>query len=239
MRQPQPLTVSRLADLLSVDPDVVAVAAIYDADHLGRRDAPLTDVLAAVVADEHVPHLAALRYTDTGLVKRADWEHTWERQREEDRTGQNLHIAVPPKYKDKDFRVTSYWRQRGKLDVPKERFVSYPGANPDADPTLLLGWAGWNHLDQAQALVNLVNDRVAQAGWDTERVLPLLAGLAELLPWVHQWHGAHDAEWDGVPAEELQTFLDEQRTRRSLTEADLHGWRPALPVRGRRKAVQA
>ena len=105
-----------------------------------------------------VPRRAALQGL-RACVKRAEWERTWELQREEDRTGQNLHIPVPPKYKPADFRAVSYWSQRGKLDVPKERFVSYPGASRDADPTLLLGWAGWDHRDQAQALVNLVNDR--------------------------------------------------------------------------------
>ena len=232
--QPRTLTVSRLADLLDADPDVVAVAQLYAADHLGKRDLPLVKILESVVADEHVPYLAALRYKDSGLVKRAEWEHTWERQREEDRTGQNLHIPVPPKYKPADFRAVSYWSQRGKLDVPKERFVSYPGASPDADPTVLLGWAGWDHKDQAQALVNLVNDRTTQAGWDDARVMPMLAGLAEVLPWVHQWHGEFDDEWGGNPAEEYQAYLDEQRLRRGLTDEALRAWRPAAATRGRR-----
>ena len=35
-------------------------------------------------------------------------------------------------------------RLRGKLDVPKERFTSVPGGTTDDDPTLLVGWAGWD-----------------------------------------------------------------------------------------------
>lgn len=233
MRQPRPLTVSQLADRLSEDSDVQAVAQLYATDHLGKRDLPLARILETVVADEHVPYLAALRYKDSGLVKRAEWEQTWDLQRDEDRTGRNLHIAVPPKYKPVDFRKVSYWAQRGKLDVPKERFVSYPGASPDADPTLLLGWAGWDHKDQAQALVNLVNDRASLAGWDTDRLTPLLAGLCEVLPWVHQWHGEYDADWDGIPAQEYQAYLDEQRTKRELTVDGLRAWRPAAATRGR------
>ncbi|WFG45382.1 BREX-2 system adenine-specific DNA-methyltransferase PglX [Pseudonocardia alni] len=234
VEQPRTMTVSRLADRFPPDSHVHAVAALYAADHLDRRDMTLAQVLAQVVADEHVPYLAALRYQDSGLDKRAEWERTWEGQREEDRTGKDLHLAVPPKYKPADFRKNSYWTHRGKLDVPKERFVSYPGASPDADDTLLLGWAGWDHKDQAQALVNLVNDRTTQAGWDTAKVVPLLAGLAELMPWVHQWHGEYDPEWDGTPAEEYQTFLDQQRADRELTEQTLRDWRPAAPTRGRR-----
>ena len=42
-------------------------------------------------------------------------------------------IPVPPKYTGADFAKVSYWRNRGKLDVPKERFISYPKAGRDAD----------------------------------------------------------------------------------------------------------
>ncbi len=133
-----------------------------------------------------------------------------------------------------DFKKPSYWSNRGKLDVPKERFISYPDASPDADDTLLLGWAGWDHKDQAQALVNLVNDRTEQAAWETERLTPLLAGLLEVMPWVHQWHGEYDADWEGVPAEEFQAFLDDQRGKHGLSEEQLRAWRPAAG-RGRKK----
>ncbi|MFD5651030.1 MULTISPECIES: DUF7008 domain-containing protein [unclassified Streptomyces] len=53
-------------------------------------------------------------------------------------------------------------------------------------PSLLLGWAGWNHRDQAEALVNLISDRVEHDGWKREdpRFVPLLAGLLEVIPWV-------------------------------------------------------
>ncbi|MGI5232534.1 BREX-2 system adenine-specific DNA-methyltransferase PglX [Actinoallomurus sp. CA-142502] len=234
LRHPRTLTVSQLADQFRNDEDMLSVADLYATNHLGKRDMPLVEVLEEVIKDEHVPYLAALRYKDAGLSKRADWEQVWELQREEDRTGKRLDIAIPPKYTSADFKKPSYWSNRGKLDVPKERFISYPGASPDADDTLLLGWAGWDHKDQAQALVNLVNDRTEQAAWDTERLTPILAGLLEVMPWVHQWHGEYDADWEGVPAEEFQAFLDDQRGRHGLTEEKLRAWRPAAG-RGRKK----
>jgi hypothetical protein len=49
------LTVSQLADRLDSDAEVVAVARLYAADHLGKRDLPPAKVLEQVVADEHVP----------------------------------------------------------------------------------------------------------------------------------------------------------------------------------------
>lgn len=226
MEQPRVLTVNQLADALRDDVDFCSVAQLYAADHLGKPDLALAQVLAEVVADEHVPFLAALRYKATGLRKRAEWESVWEQQREEDRTGQRLDIKVPPKYTGADFLRHSYWSNRGKLDVPKERFVSYPGMGPEGDPGILLGWAGWDHQDQAQALINVIEDRTEQDGWGGERLVPLLAGLQEVLPWVRQWHGEFDAEWEGVPAEDIEAYFDEQVARHGVGLSDLKVWRP-------------
>ncbi|MEU1435336.1 BREX-2 system adenine-specific DNA-methyltransferase PglX [Streptomyces sp. NPDC005786] len=237
MRQPRALTVSQLADALRSDAEANAVAELYAADHLGKRDASLATVLTDIIVTEHVPYLASMRYRDSGLRKRAQWEQVWDLQREEDRTGNRLDIPVPPKYTSTppDFLKASYWMQRGKLDVPKERFISYPDASPDSDPTLLLGWAGWDHKDQVQALVNVINDRTEQAGWESPRLTPLIAGIQELMPWVHQWHGEYDEEWDGTPAEEYQAYLDEQRAKHGLSAEDLTAWRPEKKTRGRAK----
>ncbi|MFH8758571.1 BREX-2 system adenine-specific DNA-methyltransferase PglX [Streptomyces atroolivaceus] len=237
---PRPLTVSQLADALRHDEDVQSVAALYAADHLGKRDASLTTVLAAVIEPEHVPYLSVLCYKETGLRKRVQWEHVWEKQREEDRTGQQLDIKAPPKYTGADFLKHSYWSNRGKLDVPKERFISYPDASTDNDQSLLLGWAGWNHREQAEALSNLVHDRAERDGWPKEdpRFVPLLAGLQEAMPWVRQWYNEPDAEWDGNPAEEFQSALNLGRTERHLSEADLRAWRPEKKRGGRMKAAE-
>ncbi|MFD0249393.1 BREX-2 system adenine-specific DNA-methyltransferase PglX [Streptomyces sp. NPDC127113] len=236
---PRPLTVNQLADALRHDEDVQSVAALYAADHLGKRDASLATVLGAVIEAEHVPYVAALRYKDSGLRKRDQWEQVWEQQREEDLTGKRLDIKVPPKYTSADFLKNSYWSNRGKLDVPKERFISYPGASTDSDTSLLLGWAGWNHRDQADALVGLIRSRVESGGWEKEdpRFVPLLAGLLEVMPWVHQWYGGHDEEWDGNPAEEFQAALDNGRTERGLSETDLTNWRPEKKTRGSKKSA--
>ena len=40
--------------------------------------------MAELVAGESVPFLAALRYADSGLRKRVEWQATWEKQRAED-----------------------------------------------------------------------------------------------------------------------------------------------------------
>ncbi|GIJ23055.1 BREX-2 system adenine-specific DNA-methyltransferase PglX [Micromonospora lutea] len=235
LEQPRSLTTAQLADELRRDPDVLAVAELYaPGQDLGK-------VIADLVADEHVPHLAALRYKDSGLRKRADWEHVWDLQRAEDALPDEAakrefrkQIPVPPKYTSADFAKASYWKHRGKLDVPKERFVSYPGASRDGDPSLLVGWAGWDHREQAQALATLIVAREQEDGWAADRLLPLVAGLREILPWVRQWHGEFDAEWGASPADIYAGFLAETTNRLHLTDEALTSWRPPKATRGRK-----
>jgi hypothetical protein len=235
VEQPRPLSTSQLADELRRDPDVLAVAELY------APGKDLAKVIADLVADEHVPYLAALRYKDTGLAKRADWEHVWDLQRQEDAAPDEPAkkkirdtIPVPPKYTSADFAKTSYWSNRGKLDVPKERFISYPHAGRDGDPSLLIGWAGWDHREQAQALAILIVEREQTDGWAADRLTPLLAGLREVLPWVRQWHGDFDAQIGDSPAVVYDAFLGDTTNRLHLTDHDLTGWRPPKTTRGRK-----
>ncbi|MCR8573216.1 BREX-2 system adenine-specific DNA-methyltransferase PglX [Streptomyces sp. Isolate_219] len=240
--QPRTLTVGQLADELEKQADANAIlnAASLYAAHLGKPNLSLTQVLQDVVDAEHVPYLAAYRYKDTGLRKHAQWEDVWEQQREEDRTGERLDIPVPPKYTSADFLKQSYWSNRGKLDVPKERFVSYPDASPGSDPTLLLGWAGWDQRDQATALLNIVSERRKQQDWSGEQLIPLLAGINELMPWLRQWFGEVDDEWgEESAAEEFQSFLDGELARDQLTPAALTEWRPAKKTRARKATATA
>jgi len=232
--QPRAMTVNRLADKLRPVADVVSVARL-----LAGPDADLAEVLTEITADEHVPCLAQQRYKEPGLRKRKQWERVWDLQREEDRDNKRLDIPVPPKYTSPDFLRTSYWRNRGKLDVPKERFVSYPGASPDGDSSLLLGWAGWDHREQAHALMTLIDERATRDGWDGERLKPLIAALAEVMPWVRQWHGEVDPEFGTSPAKAYDAFLDEQKLRYGFGSDDLDRWRPQKTTRGRRSAKPA
>ncbi|MEU4642280.1 BREX-2 system adenine-specific DNA-methyltransferase PglX [Micromonospora sp. NPDC023814] len=238
LEQPRPLTTAQLADELRRDADVLTVANLYaPGQDLGK-------VIAGLVADEHVPHLAALRYKDSGLAKRADWEQVWDLQRQEDvlpdeaaKREFRKQLPVPPKYKPVDFLKASFWKHRGKLDVPKERFVSYPGASRDGDPSLLVGWAGWDHREQAQALATLIVAREQEDGWAADRLLPLVAGLREILPWVRQWHGEFDPEWGASPADIYAGFLAETTNRLHLTDEALTSWRPPKATRGRKASV--
>ncbi|MEV6155634.1 BREX-2 system adenine-specific DNA-methyltransferase PglX [Nonomuraea sp. NPDC052129] len=233
--QPAILTLPRLVDALSRDGDFVSVAALY----APRRD------LAAVVADllstEHVPFLSVLRYKPSGLKKRADWEEVWDLQRQEDaapefsndpdvKTKRRIResIPTPPKYGSADFLRASYWSARGKLDVPKERFISYGSVNTQTPD--LYGWAGWDHREQAQALATYFTNNALT----TEEITPFLAGLLELQPWLYQWHNEFDITYSGSPAEFFAAYRQQIQGDHGLTDDNLRKWGPAKPVRGSR-----
>ncbi|MFI6637461.1 BREX-2 system adenine-specific DNA-methyltransferase PglX [Nonomuraea fuscirosea] len=229
--QPAIVTLPRLVDVLSRDEDFVSVAGLF----APRRE--LMDVVADLMADEHVPFLASLRYKPSGLKKRADWEHVWNLQRQEDATPDGPSkrvirnsIPVPPKYTSADFLKPSYWRARGKLDVPKERFVSYPSTTSGTPD--LYGWAGWDHREQAQALATYFTNQPLT----TEEITPFLAGLLEVQQWLYQWHHEFDAMYSGSPADFFAGYRQQIQGEHGLTDDDLRSWRPAAPVRGRRTA---
>jgi hypothetical protein len=146
-------------------------------------------------------------------------------------------ISPPPKYTSADFQTSTCWRLRGAVDVPKERFVSYPFCSRDADASLLIGWAGWDHLQQAKALAAWYTEVTAQEGWTVERLKPLLVGLAELIPWLKQWYNDLDPEFQERMGDFFETFLLGQLQLYGLTRDDLQRWTPPAsgrPRRGRR-----
>ena len=227
---PTLVSLSRLTDALSRDEDFVSVAKIY----APRKE--LSTVVAELMTDEHVPFLPALRYKPSGLKKREDWEHVWDLQRQEDAALDELAkrkirdaIPVPPKYTSADFLRASYWKARGKLDVPKERFISYGQTNtPTPD---LYGWAGWDHREQAYALDAYIASHEALT---SEELTPFLAGLLELQPWLEQWHDEFDANFGASPAAFFRGDRQMVQGEHGLTDDDLRAWRPAAATRGRR-----
>ena len=130
---------------------------------------------------------------------------------------------VPPKYGSGDFRSATFWRLRGKLDVPKERFISYPALSPDGDETVLIGWAGWDHVQQAAGLLQVVRDRL-DAGWEAERLVPGLQGLDQLVFWLDKWHADSD-EWGNL-GEIYAAQVQELCVQLGLTLDDVRAWRP-------------
>ena len=123
--------------------------------------------------------LSDYELTDQQRDDIAEWQQsTPENQRADDRAlDAILSIPVPPKYKSSDFISSGgarYWALRGKLDVPKERWISFPHCHAE-DGSLTLCWAGYDHLQQATAISAwYVDIRDRQGGIEDPRLIPLL-----------------------------------------------------------------
>ena len=258
---PRLRSVRELVDALSDDEDFRRALDLYAGS---GSDAHATVV--ALVQQASVPYLDALRYSDSGLRKRAVWQNTWVMQRREDAidaevvrrlAGQPMEavkeeqsrrkasevgaIPVPPKYKQEDYRDGVSWKLRGALDVPKERFVSFPGLERSNDATSpMLLWAGYDAKARALALTGYLYEMLQREGADPDRLAPALAGLDELLPWVHQWHPEVDDDLGMSTGDYLQGLLDAQLAQHGLTLAAVRAWRPPAPTRrprGRRSSA--
>ncbi|GFG63806.1 hypothetical protein MKUB_12960 [Mycobacterium kubicae] len=225
---PTTRSVAELADLLRADTVLKELARALT----GTAEPDLAALIGGLISDEAVPFLAAYRYKPAGVEKYRAWQEVWALQRRED-AGEKVTIPVPPKYAQVDFRKTTYWKARGKLDVPKERFIAYPGVTREGDPTPVLGWAGWSHRDQALALAREIP--VQQAlGADDAALEPLVAGLVELEPWLAQWHSEIEPQFGASPASVITGVVDQYLARMEKTRVQVTEWMPPAPTRGRR-----
>ncbi|WP_231408558.1 BREX-2 system adenine-specific DNA-methyltransferase PglX [Ralstonia solanacearum] len=260
---PKLRAVRELADSLSGDEEFRRALDLYAGS---GSDAHATVV--ELVQQASVPYLDALRYSDSGIRKRAVWRNTWLMQRREDAIDAEVArrladepieviseeqarrkvaevgaIPVPPKYKQDDYREGVYWKLRGALDVPKERFVCFPGlerSNDAGSPMLL--WAGYDAKARALALTGYLYEMLQREGADAARLTPALAGLDELLPWVHQWHPEVDDDLGMSTGDYLQGLLDAQLAQHGLTLSAVRAWQPPAPVRrtrGKRASTAA
>ena len=249
----RPATVRTLAERAATDADFHQVAARY-AGHQGVGLAPLVAALVeaesvpALPVQRYKPSGLAKRadWERTWELQRREDEIEAEVAattiRSEDETEADYAARLraeqqrrkrealgdlappPPKYRSADFRKPTWWRLRGALDVPKERFVSFPQMSRDTDPTLLVGWAGWTALELCQAVAAYCTEVTEQDGWPPERLTPLLAVLRENLPWLKQWHNEIDPEYNQRLGDFFGTFLHSQLAEHGLTDDDLRTW---------------
>ena len=247
------ISVGKLADVARQDPEFLQVGELY-------RDDPAFDVtrLVTELAEaESVPLLPILRYKPSGLRKREEWEQTWALQRQEDaidahaalpkdhpdhlseadaieqKKKQVGTIPVPPKYTSADFLKSDYWRLRGKLDVPKERWLAFPHCEGD-DGSLMVAWAGFNHLQLSRAIsTHYVDVQERLGGRDDPRLIPLLACLIELLPWLKQWHNEVDPEFGLPMGDYFEGFVQEEARNLGLTLDEIKEWQPPERAKGR------
>ena len=253
------VSIGGLADAASHDPLFMEAAEVF----LGAAGFEVTSLVGQLVDRCAVPLLPILRYKPAGLRKHEEWKEVWQLQRQEDaidvrmslsadhrdylsaeraaalKAEQVGDIPVPPKYASADFASATYWSLRGKLDVPKERFVSFPFVT-GADGQMMIAWAGYDHVQLAKAIgdfYGLVQNDIG--GSDDPRLVPLLAAIHELIPWIRQWHAGDDPVYGGEPADFFEDFLRAEAAARGLTVAEVIAWQPPARTRAKRAAKKA
>ncbi|WKJ90177.1 BREX-2 system adenine-specific DNA-methyltransferase PglX [Methylomonas montana] len=246
------LTCAQLADRVRNDSAFQQVATIYT----GTDTFDAQTLVSGLVDLDNVPQMAAARYKPNAMLKFRAWQETWDKQRAEDAIDARTEldqtdpqflskeqavdikaeeigdIPLPPQYATADFRKPSYWPLRGKLDVPKERFFSLPHCEKSGDSTLVIGWAGLNHLQRAQAIAVWYIDRKERDGWHAEQLKPMLVALDELIPWLKQWHNEIDPEFGERLGDYYEGFLLEELRQLQLSRDELLTWEPPTTQRG-------
>ena len=148
-------------------------------------------------------------------------------------------IPVPPKYKSADFQKNDYWRLRGGLDVPKERWVSFPHCE-GSDGLPLVAWAGYDHLQLAKAIaIHYVHVQEQEGGRDDPRLVPLLSAICQLLPWLRQWHNEMNEEFGSRMGDYYEGFVQEEARGMGKTVDEVCGWQPPAGGNGRGRGRRA
>lgn len=173
-----PFTAAQAGAALRSDAGVLAVGELLT----GRSDFDVDALIAERLRLAAVPNLKHHVFKPEGLRKRAEWEKTWHEQHKEDR-GEPAKPQVPPKYDAKDYLKNEYWSLRGKLDVPKERFIAFTEVPPSAGSETLYAWAGWTPRERAKAMLGL-DEKLEAANVSVADRHGLLYGVWFLLPYV-------------------------------------------------------
>lgn len=228
----KPATLLHIVASVQDDERLLALASIYQ----DRRDIDMTSLISEILKVESVPSHSFHIYTESGLPKRIAWEQTWDLQRREDAGEKIENIPVPPEYsqgsrgKVTDFLRNEYWQLRGKLDVPKERFIAFtevPGR--DANNTLY-GWAGWTPVQRLKALLS-IDEELEDAGIPLTDRIGVLDSAWRLLPDV--------AREDAAMANRLKAELQALVGTDGPSREQLDDWRQRFPPPGTKAARAA
>ena len=82
--------------------------------------------------------------------------------------------------------------------------------------------------------------RKDEDAWPADRLVPILAGILELVPWILQWHNEPSADFGGERlGAYFQGFVAEEARAIGKSVDDLRAWRPEAKSRGRKNTGQA
>lgn len=218
----QAFSLEQLVANLQDDARVLAVCEVLT----GRKDFSLSQLVAGALQGDAVPSHRFHVYKPAGLVKREVWERTWADQRRED-AGEKVTPEVPPAYSSGDFLKPDYWRLRGKLDVPKERFIAFTEVPGRSGVETLYGWASWTAQQRVKAIL-AIDEELEDASVPLADRIGLLDSAWRLLPDVAR----EDAAAATRLKAELQALVGPEGPSRELIE----DWKKRFPPPSARTA---
>jgi hypothetical protein len=208
-------TLEQLVANLQDDPRLLAVCEVLT----GRKDFNLSQLACVALQDNAIPSHRFHLYKPEGLAKRDVWERVWADQRRED-AGENNTPEVPPAYTNGDFLKPEYWRIRGKLDVPKERFIAFTEVPTHEGAEALYGWAGWTPTQRVKAIL-AIDEGLEDAAVPLADRIGLIDSAWRLLPDV-----AREDETTAARLKaELQAIVGPSGPSRDVVEE----WRERFP----------
>ena len=210
-----PFTAAQAGAALRSNAGILAAGELLS----GRGDFDIDALIAERLRLGAVPNNKHHVFKREGLLKRAEWERTWEQQRMED-GGDAVAPNVPPEYAKEDFLKKEYWELRGKLDVPKERFIAFTEVPAPTGEEVLYAWAGWTPRERAKAMLGL-DEQLEAAGVPVADRHGLLYGVWFPLPYV-AWESA-DAARDFRA--DVRSLVGEN----GVTKAMLDEWAKRFP----------
>ncbi len=216
LAEPKPYRLEDVSVAWARDPRVAAAAGVWTGTGLS---VDLTLVAEKLLRAQAMPDNPLRVYSEEGLRKLSEWKRVWALQDQEDAhekahaeakaKGESIPklrlvdpddasktleaIPLPPKFDKADFARAEYFSIRGKLNVPRERFILFADLTPNR-----FGWNGWRDRERALAQV----EAYTLAESDAHLPLPVPTtedprrcgvtyGLWESLPDVRRW-GAED-----------------------------------------------
>ena len=96
------------------------------------------------------------------------WEQTWDLQREEDRDRPAPGYPGPAEVHQRRLPEELLLAAPRQARRPEGALHLLPRPAPTATTPLLLGWAGWDHREQAHALITIIEERSTTDGWDSD-----------------------------------------------------------------------
>jgi len=223
---PRPYRLEEIATAWARDPRVPAVAGVFTGT---GQNVDLSLVAESLLRGAALPDNPQRLYKPEGLRKLAQWKRTWAMQDMED-AGQPLRdpdtdapldaIPLPPQWKRPDFAHADFYKIRGKLNVPRERFVLFGELAPAR-----YGWNGWRDRERALAQVEAFSTAEADPlaplpppSHDDPRRCGVTLGLWESLPDLRRWGDAGEHA-------ELRALAQEVCQQRTCPCPVLEQWR--------------